>query len=150
MEHPKKDKIFTQVGSLKTHKQSMHEGIKAKIKLRKCELCDKSFESLNKFKIHFKAVHKGAQTFSCSLCDKSYTQYNLLKAHKKHVHEGLNFSCDQIKDKENQVPKLPKLKLKIHHTPSRVNTNENMIEKIEHQVESSELHGLKLKINLKR
>ena len=53
---------------------------------------------------------------------------------------------NQIKDQENQAPKLPKLKLKI----PRVN-NEDMIENMEteHKVESSELVGLKLKVNLK-
>ena len=53
---------------------------------------------------------------------------------------------NQIKDQENQAPKLPKLKLKI----PRVN-NEDIIENMEteHKVESSELVGLKLKVNLK-
>ena len=59
-----------------------------------CELCAKSFPSLDKLKTHIKSDHKECQEqFKCSLCDRAFLEKRLLKAHEECVHGEKNILC---------------------------------------------------------
>ena len=85
-----------------------------KLKSRKCEICEKTFSSLQRLKTHRETkhkgqnlseikiketncneiVHEGLKKYNCNKCGKYFGRAGDLKRHNKTIHEGLkNFKC---------------------------------------------------------
>ena len=97
------DSKFSLLGHLKTHKLSVHEGIKYS-----CNQCGSNFSQQGSLKTHKVSVHEGANTYvinviqnsvchvttrhrySCTQCVSNFRQQGSLKTHKLSVHEGTN------------------------------------------------------------
>ena len=64
-----------------------------------CEICDKTFSSVQALKMHIEVVHEGLKKFKCIKCGKSFSQEGYLKRHNEVVHEDLKKykckSCDK-------------------------------------------------------
>ena len=73
---------FAQIGQLKTHVVSVHEGNES----FKCNICDASFTEKGKLKKHMSSVHEGKKPFKCYICDTSFARNDDLK---KHVTVGI-------------------------------------------------------------
>uniref|UniRef100_A0A1B0A167 C2H2-type domain-containing protein n=1 Tax=Glossina pallidipes TaxID=7398 RepID=A0A1B0A167_GLOPL len=56
----------------------------------KCELCDKSFSSENRLKVHTKLKHLRDRPYKCTLCLKAFAEERYLKAHNN-SHTG--YTC---------------------------------------------------------
>ena len=56
------EKYFENEQSLKTHIESVHEGIKFQ-----CEICGKEYSDKSNLKRHISSVHK------CKICEKNFT-----------------------------------------------------------------------------
>uniref|UniRef100_A0A1A9X5Q1 C2H2-type domain-containing protein n=1 Tax=Glossina brevipalpis TaxID=37001 RepID=A0A1A9X5Q1_9MUSC len=56
----------------------------------KCELCDKSFSSENRLKVHTKLKHLRDRPYKCTLCLKAFAEERYLKAHS-YTHTG--YTC---------------------------------------------------------
>jgi len=80
-------KGFSQPGSLKTHRDSVHLKIKPWI----CEECGEGFTNGNTLKRH-KLVHTGERPFACEICGQRFRQKEVLKTHVKgHQEKGEGF-----------------------------------------------------------
>ena len=70
----------------------------------KCSLCQRTFKSMDKFKIHIISVHENTLQYNCSICDCDLKSTQELFDHISVVHEGkkqpnaisIKLSQDQI------------------------------------------------------
>ena len=70
----------------------------------KCSLCQRTFTSMDKFKIHIISVHENTLQYNCSICDCDMKSTQELFDHISVVHEGkkqpnaisIKLSQDQI------------------------------------------------------
>ena len=70
----------------------------------KCSLCQRTFTSMDKFKIHIISVHENTLQYNCSICDCDLKSTQELFDHISVVHEGkkqpnaisIKLSQDQI------------------------------------------------------
>lgn len=93
-DYPMCGKTFTQASVLKTHKKTVHDGIRA----YKCDKCSKSCSNLSSLKKHIIVNHTDEQlsrNYVCDLCGKSFVQLYSLKVHKRTIHEGIrDYACE--------------------------------------------------------
>ena len=63
---------------------------------KSCEICDKTFSTVQALKMHIEAVHQGLKKYKCIKCGKSFGHAGSLKKHNETVHEGLkNYKCNK-------------------------------------------------------
>ena len=77
-----------QLGHLKTHKESKHEGIRYP-----CDQCEYTSTQPSNLKRHKESIHKGTR-YSCDQCEFTGLKSALIH-HKKTKHEGIKYPCDQ-------------------------------------------------------
>ena len=84
-------KSFSCKGSLTEHNYIIHEGHID----YKCKSCGKSFSAAVKLKRHMQTVHEGKKDHKCESCGKSFSEAAKLKRHIRTVHEGAkNYNCE--------------------------------------------------------
>lgn len=49
---------------------------------QKCNLCDKTFATQERTRLHIQIVHEGKKLFKCEICDKCYSSRGSLKTHQ--------------------------------------------------------------------
>ena len=81
--------VATQMGNLKTHKESIHQGIKYP-----CDQCDYVASQLGNLKQHKERKHEGIR-YPCDQCSHLSTSKGHLKKHIEAVHMGIEYSCDK-------------------------------------------------------
>ena len=72
--------------SLAAHITNVHSTKKKVEKERTCEHCGKVFKAWQNYKEHVLVKHEKQANYKCDLCDRSYGTINKLKSHKKLVH----------------------------------------------------------------
>ena len=77
-------------GSLKSHMQSMHEGVNYP-----CELCEHKAKQRPGLKRHMALVHNIGKELLCEQCDFQTRHNEKLKKHVKIKHEGIKKVCDK-------------------------------------------------------
>ena len=104
-------KSFTNAGNLKTHVNSVHEGVenhksfaqaedlqtykKAVHENHNCNQCGKSFSREGNLKKHIKIVHGRQNDYKCETCGKEFAYLKNFKSHVKSVHKGVkDHRCD--------------------------------------------------------
>lgn len=108
---------FTKMNSLKTHIQSIHEGVKyacdqceyqatyQKNLIRhvqskhegvkySCHKCDYQASFKSGLAYHVLSKHEGVK-YACNQCDFQATQQSALKLHIQSMHEGIKYACSQ-------------------------------------------------------
>ena len=75
--------------SIKTHMETVHEGVKRYF----CELCGNSYTSSNALLNHIKAQHEKKWEYKCSRCERSYNTKATLKQHFDAHHLKINHQC---------------------------------------------------------
>ena len=70
----------TNVGNLKTHIQSIHEGV-----CYSCDQCDYKATEKGSLKKHVESIHEGVR-YSCDYCEYKATRKEHLKRHLKSIH----------------------------------------------------------------
>ena len=73
--------VNTRQSSLKTHQESVHEGVRYS-----CKYCGYKVTSQSSLKQHQESIHEGVN-YECDQCDYLATQQSHLKRHKKSVHK---------------------------------------------------------------
>ena len=56
-----------------------------KIKMYKCEICDKEFKSNGCLKQHFRNVHNPEEEHQCNICQKVFRLKSQLELHVKSI-----------------------------------------------------------------
>ena len=86
--HPcdKCDRVFKSPGTLKDHKEGMHEE-----KRFECQNCGSRLYNTSMLNYHMK--NDCGRTFKCSECDHESATKRLLKSHMSDKHEGNKFPC---------------------------------------------------------
>lgn len=74
---------FSDVGNLKRHKITKHEGIKYN-----CDQCDEEFSEQGNLKRHKLTKHDGIR-YDCDQCEARFYDQNTLKKHQLSKHEGV-------------------------------------------------------------
>ena len=70
----------------------------------KCSLCQRTFTSMDKFKIHIISVHENTLQYNCSICDCDLKSTQELFDHISFAHEGKKQpNAISIKLSENQI-----------------------------------------------
>ena len=87
------DKSYTQSHALKDHIKTIHEKIPAS-KRYACELCEKCFTQRHSLKNHIKVIHWKFRSFVCEHCDKIFTKRDYLKTHISTIHQNIRFTCE--------------------------------------------------------
>jgi len=86
-------KQLSSKSSLKSHINSIHNGIKMK-----CPICNLSYSSENKFRNHKERIHKEniqLKIFACQDCFNQFTEKAHLNRHIKRALKGIKFKCEQ-------------------------------------------------------
>merc|ERR1712133_178456 len=73
-------KQYNQNNHLKTHIQSVHEGVKYS-----CNHCEQQFTRKNSLNVHVKSVHEGVK-YPCNKCDYRATRKKIVKRHIETIH----------------------------------------------------------------
>ena len=79
-------KIFSQAEDLKTHVHTIHE--KQKDQNYECESCGKSFSQVGDLNRHIHRTHQGNKDYKCESCSKSFSYAHSLKKHIHTFHEN--------------------------------------------------------------
>ena len=67
-----------------------------KMRLLKCQWCDRSFSHKHNLLRHVLEVHERIRPFKCHVCGKSFAQNCYLQSHLQRVHEKVNpIKCQQ-------------------------------------------------------
>ncbi len=106
------DKEFLLPQQLKSHMKRDH--IEAKRRPHQCDLCAKSYLTLNHLRRHKQAIHEGLK-YKCELCSKEFTHKSSLKQHVNamHLHQK-NYQCKQC-DKKFKFSKSLAVHINVHH-----------------------------------
>jgi len=91
------DKKFRLQGTLATHINSVHLGVRYP-----CKLCHKTFTQPQHLKSHIKVVHEKIKRFFCTVCDYKDYYKTKLQNHIKNRHEK-RYRELVIKDSQNQL-----------------------------------------------
>jgi len=86
---PKCGRRFTQLGSLRIHVNSIHDGVKFP-----CSSCPYQATTRHSLKTHFKSKHEGVKEI-CKQCGKLFATPSNLRSHIKAVHDGVKFNCNE-------------------------------------------------------
>ena len=79
---------------MKTHIQSIHEGINSSVLVKyACNQCDKQYSDKKGLRRHIQAEHEGAE-YTCNQCNYKATHYGKMKYHIQSVHEGVRYPCN--------------------------------------------------------
>ena len=100
----------TQQGTLKTHKLSVHKGVKYQ-----CDQCEYKATQTTHLMTHKKSIHEGVK-YQCDECDYKARFPTNLAAHKKAKHEGIAYSCVQCNFKSSWSQDLSR---DTQYTPQR-------------------------------
>ena len=66
-----------------------------KMKIHKCEICDKEFKNNQGLKKHFNIIHNLEKKHQCNICQKVFKFHSELILHVKIAHENKkHFKCD--------------------------------------------------------
>ena len=95
-------KSFTQLGNMKNHIKTVHEG---QINY-KCDSCEKSFAQSGNLKKHIKTIHE--QKWKCTACEMTFFKSISLRKHKKKIHSVGNTYhkceyCSKIMSTKNNL-----------------------------------------------
>ena len=74
---------FSDVGNLRRHKMTKHEGVKYN-----CDQCDAEFSEQGNLKRHKLTKHDGIR-YDCNQCEARFYDQNTLKKHQLTKHEGV-------------------------------------------------------------
>ena len=74
---------------LKTHNQTVHEGV-----VFTCKQCQFSARSERTLKLHVQNIHEGI-VYPCEFCPKSYVENKKRKRHIREVHQESFLTCSQ-------------------------------------------------------
>ena len=77
-------KTYSNVGNLKSHKESAHEGVRYI-----CDQCDYQAKTQGDLKKHIESKHEGVK-YECDQCGYKFTEQSNLKKHIKSKHEGVS------------------------------------------------------------
>ena len=99
---------FTSSGTLLTHKQSVHQGIKFY-----CDQCQQQFTQLTTLNRHIQNKHEGVR-YACNQCHYQAASQSSLKVHIRNKHEGIKYACDQCDYKASQKNNLKSHKVNKH------------------------------------
>ena len=83
-------KQFKTKMSLKTHYDSIHEGIR-----HFCDKCNFKTAYQGNLSKHKKSMHEEGNKYSCDQCGLKFTQLGNLKKHREAIHDGIKYPCDQ-------------------------------------------------------
>jgi len=79
---------FSDVGNLRRHKMTKHEGVKYN-----CDQCDEEFTEQGNLKRHKLTKHEGIR-YDCDQCEARFYDQNTLKKHQLTKHEGMKLDKD--------------------------------------------------------
>ena len=79
---------FSDVGNLRRHKMTKHEGVKYN-----CDQCDAEFSEQGNLKRHKLTKHDGIR-YDCNQCEARFYDQNTLKKHQLTKHEGVKIDGD--------------------------------------------------------
>ena len=89
-------KGFSNLYTLRAHKDQVHEGIKA----FECEICHLKFATKYKLQRHRLGVHSEKRDFHCEICGHAFKTRDMLIKHQRTHFQGMGpfvcSSCDQI------------------------------------------------------
>ena len=87
-------KTFTEVGILKKHINSVHNGQNDNI----CDSCGKKFSTKKTLRYHVMAIHDQLKPYKCGSCEKAFVKKQKLNEHIKVIHMNQqDYPCNQCK-----------------------------------------------------
>ena len=114
----KKEKCFNCEENVESLQLEIHSlECKALKEILKCNICDKDFETSERFKSHIKHVHSSESSKNiCEICHKSYSSSRGLKRHLSNVHgNDIIQKCDICNEEFATIQYLNRHKLCIHN-----------------------------------
>ena len=108
-------KIFCDSYQRKVHEQAIHE----KISCHKCQDCEKVFSNSTSLKYH-QDKHTQSEKIICDICDKSFVSLNGLNLHKEIVHSSeevpkSKFICEKCSKPYRSLSSLARHKRTVHY-----------------------------------
>ena len=97
------EELISQILHAKSISSTMDNSINQiqnkRMKIHKCEICDKEFKSKNSLHTHIKRIHDEQKRKMCNICLKAFSFESELSSHLKIVHENKKYhkcdSCDK-------------------------------------------------------
>ena len=90
------DRSFSLLGSLNTHKTTIHgtgKNKKQKIHMTLfCEQCNFETSEKTELKRHVLEIHRNS--LKCEMCDAEFPKEDKLEAHRKNKHDNVTYNCD--------------------------------------------------------
>ena len=93
--------ICKECGTLVTRRYLQYhiDRIHKKLKLYKCNQCEKSFGHKNSYNLHVRTIHEKLKPFKCDTCQMAFSEKQKVKKHILSVHTAKNevekkFPCD--------------------------------------------------------
>lgn len=108
---------FCDFSTARRHRLDAHESMHTGVGRHQCELCNQTFGTSSKLRLHRQRIHDKQATHFCSLCD--YKGYNLtdISRHTLSCHTGeLNHKCSQCDYCFSSDIALKQHCKRIHHT----------------------------------